>query len=113
MSCNKLSELLPAFTCAIAIGNLWSIYLGVSTLRLEWSRFKMPARLGFVKNILISKASGIFSLTSKKLYKFWRTISFSCFFSWLFGFVCFLKLMISGNKSVWYSLAFSRVILPL
>ena len=29
---NKFYELLPAFTCARAIGNLWSIYLGVSIL---------------------------------------------------------------------------------
>ena len=29
---NILSELLPAFTCARAIGNLVSIYLRVSTL---------------------------------------------------------------------------------
>ena len=29
---NKLSELLPAFTCARAIGNLWSICLGVNIL---------------------------------------------------------------------------------
>ena len=29
---NELSELLPAYTCARAIGNLWSICLGVSIL---------------------------------------------------------------------------------
>ena len=68
ISFNKLSELLPAFTCARAIGNLWSICLGVNVLILEWSRFKMPAPLNFVKNILLSKASRIFSLPSKKLY---------------------------------------------
>ena len=28
---------MPAFTCARAIGNLWSIFLGVNILRLEWS----------------------------------------------------------------------------
>ena len=32
ISFNKLSELLPAFTCARAIGNLWSICFGVSIL---------------------------------------------------------------------------------
>ena len=32
ISFNKLSELLPAFTCASAIGNLWSIYLGDNIL---------------------------------------------------------------------------------
>ena len=32
MSFKKLSELLPAFTCARAIGNLWSICFGVNIL---------------------------------------------------------------------------------
>ena len=33
ISFNKFSEVLPAFASAKAIGNLWSIYLGVKTLR--------------------------------------------------------------------------------
>ena len=33
----KFSDILPAFTCARAISNLWSICLGVSILKLEWS----------------------------------------------------------------------------
>ena len=32
ISFNIFSELLLAFTCARAIGNLWSIYLGVNIL---------------------------------------------------------------------------------
>ena len=32
ISFSKASDALPVFTCAIAIGNLWSICLGVSTL---------------------------------------------------------------------------------
>ena len=32
ISFNKLSDLLSAFTCATAIGNLWSIYSGVNIL---------------------------------------------------------------------------------
>ena len=32
ISFNKRSELLPAFTCASAIGNLWSICLGLTIL---------------------------------------------------------------------------------
>ena len=80
ISFNKLSELLPAFTCASAIGNLWSIYLGVSILSSEWLDFKMPVPLDFIGNILLSNASRTFSLPSKILYKFSRTISFSCFF---------------------------------
>ena len=35
---NKFSDVLPAFTCARTIGNLWSICLGVNILRLEWSK---------------------------------------------------------------------------
>ena len=30
ISFNKFSELLPAFTCARATGNIWSIYFGVN-----------------------------------------------------------------------------------
>ena len=32
MSFNKRSELLPTFTCARAIGNFWSICVGVNIL---------------------------------------------------------------------------------
>ena len=35
ISFNKLSELLSAFICERAIGNLWSIYLGCNILSLE------------------------------------------------------------------------------
>ena len=68
ISFNKLSDLLRAFTCARGIGNLWSICLGDNILGLERSGFKMPEPLDFIENILLSKASRIFSLPSKKLY---------------------------------------------
>ena len=32
---SKFSDVLPAFTCESAIGNLCSIYLGLNTLRFE------------------------------------------------------------------------------
>ena len=32
ISLNRLSELLPAFTCARAVGNLWSVCFGVNIL---------------------------------------------------------------------------------
>ena len=35
ISFNKRSKLLPAFTCARAIGNLWNICLGVNILSSE------------------------------------------------------------------------------
>ena len=34
ISLKKNSDVLPAFTCARAIGNLWSNYLGVNIFRL-------------------------------------------------------------------------------
>ena len=36
ISFGKFSDVLPALTCAKAIGNLWSTCLGVNILRLEW-----------------------------------------------------------------------------
>ena len=64
---NKLFQLLPAFTYARAIGNLWSICLGVSTLSLEWSKFEKSVPIFFIGNILLSKASGTLSLPSKSI----------------------------------------------
>ena len=80
ISFNKFSELLLAFTCARAIANLWSICLGVSTLSLQWSGFKMPAPLDFVKNILLSKVSKIVSLPSKKILQVIKNNFFFLFF---------------------------------
>ena len=37
ISFGKFSDVLPAVTFAWAIVNLWSFYLGVNILRLEWS----------------------------------------------------------------------------
>ena len=34
---SKYSDILHVFTCARAIGNLWSICLGLNILRFEWS----------------------------------------------------------------------------
>ena len=70
----------------------------VNILSLERSKFKKPAPLDFIEDILLSKASRTFYLPSKKLYKFLRTINFSCFFSEPFGFLFFLKFKISTNK---------------
>ena len=36
VSFSKFSDVLPTFTCAIAIGNLWSFCLGHVILRVEW-----------------------------------------------------------------------------
>ena len=37
ISFSKFSDVLPVFTCASAIGILWSICLGLNILRFEWS----------------------------------------------------------------------------
>ena len=37
ISLSKFLDVLPAFTCKRATGNLWTICLGVNVLRLEWS----------------------------------------------------------------------------
>ena len=79
ISFSKLSELLPAVTCARAIGNLWSICLGINILSLDWLVFKMPEPLDFIINILLATALRTFSLPSKKLSKFLKTISLSFF----------------------------------
>ena len=103
---------MPAFTCARAVGNLWGICLGVRTLNLEWSGFKMPVPLDFVENILLSKAPRIFSLHSKNYTSYQEPFLFLVFFSWLLGSVFFLKFMILANRPVWYLSASSILILP-
>ena len=65
--------MLPVFTCARAIGNLWCICLGVSILGLEhWSKTlsETPVPSILIGNIFLSKALRNLSLTSKRLYKF-------------------------------------------
>ena len=59
---SKFSDVLPAFTCARAIGNLWGICLGVNILRLEWSEKPVPLPVVFIGNILLSKALRTLSL---------------------------------------------------
>ena len=65
---------LTALTCTRAIGNLWSICLGVNVLILEWSETlsEKPGPLIFIGKISPSKASKTLSLSSKKVYKFLR-----------------------------------------
>ena len=115
ISFSKFSDVLPAFTCAKAIDNHWSICLGVNIFRLEWSETlsKKPVPAIFIGNILLSKALRTLSLTSERLYKFSRTSSFYCFSLYFFGFSCLLKFNISTNKSLWSLSACFRVIVPL
>ena len=63
-SFSKFSDVLPAFTCARTIGDLWNICLRVNILRLEWSKTlsEKPAPSVFIGNILLSKALRTLSL---------------------------------------------------
>ena len=63
----KFADMLPAFTRARAIVNLWCICLEVSVLRLEWyeTLSEKPAPLIIIANILLSKAHRTLSLPSK------------------------------------------------
>ena len=63
-SFSKFSDVLPAFTCARTIGDLWNICLRVNILRLEWSKTlsEKPAPSVFIRNILLSKALRTLSL---------------------------------------------------
>ena len=64
ISVSQFSKVLSAFTCVRAIGNLWSICLGVNILRLEWSGtfYEKPLSSIFIRNILLSKALRTLSL---------------------------------------------------
>ena len=84
ISLSRFSDVSHAFTYVRAIDNLWSICLGVNILRLEWPEKPVPSI--FIGNIFLSKTLRSLSLSLKRLYKFLRTSSFSCFFSELFGF---------------------------
>ena len=82
ISFSKLSDVLPVFTCARAIGNLSSICLGVSILKLEWSE---NLYLYFCcGNILLSKALRTLSLSSKNITYVFKNIFFLLFFLCIF-----------------------------
>ena len=102
-SFSKFLDVLPAFTCTIAIGILWSICLGVKILRLEWLETMVKF---YRKYFAIECIKNSFS-------KFSGTFSFFCFFSGVSSFSCFLKFKISTNKWRWPLSACSREIVLL
>ena len=71
----KLSHVLPAFTCASAISNLWSICLGVNILSCLWSEslamwsklFINPFTCFSFGNIKLSKVITIFCLPLRSI----------------------------------------------
>ena len=58
ISFEKFSDVLPAFTCARAIGNLWSICLGVKILRSSPCFF--VCNLGYDSRIIIKQSHNFF-----------------------------------------------------
>ena len=78
--------MLPAFTCAGAIGNLWIICVGVHILRLGWfeTLSEKPAPSIFIGNFLLSKELRTLSVsTFQKIIYIFKNISF-LFFSLYF-----------------------------
>ena len=89
---NKLFQLLPAFTYARAIGNLWSICLGVSILSLEWSKFEKTCTYIFYWKYFTFKSIGNSFSTIKKYIKAFKDIFFLLFFFLLLWFCSILKI---------------------
>ena len=72
ISFSKFSDVLPAFTCERAIGNIWSICLGVDNWGLELSEIlsEKPMPSIFIGNVFLSKALRTLSLSSKEYISF-------------------------------------------
>ena len=78
ISFNKFSDVLPTFTCASTIGNLWSICLGVNIL-------SPSPRVAFVENILLLKALRVNCRPSWRAYALSQESLFSFLPSSVFG----------------------------
>ena len=101
---SKSSNLLPAFTSARAIGNLWSTCLEANILRLELSE-KTCTFSFYCKYFGFKSMKNSFSTLKKCI--------FFLFFPWILGPRFFLKAIISTNKLLWPSSASFKVILSL
>ena len=101
ISFSKFSDVLRAFTCARAIGNLWSIWLGGNILSCLWSvtlrsdtlatRSKIlviPFPYFLFGNIWVSKASRTICLPLKSMIGFLRVSIFFLF--WLILLVLYI-----------------------
>ena len=103
ISFSKFSDILPAFTCARAIGNLCSLYLGISILRQErcsrsktvavWSNIsRRPVlSIGLIGNILLSKPLKTISVPAKNAHRLLRVSLFCSFPMGFSGFAFFLN----------------------
>ena len=54
ISFSKFSDVLPAFTCASAIGNLWKIRLGIHILSCFWFKNIRSETLAMQSKMLVS-----------------------------------------------------------
>ena len=88
ISIHKFSDVLPAFTCAWAIGNLWSIFLGLNILR-PFSIFCFICRFRYSFRIIVKQFDNIFSWFVKCFTIFYSTFLliwfFPCFYYLIFS----------------------------
>ena len=97
ISFSKFSDVLPTFTCAKAIGNLWSICVGLNSLSCLWSDTVESKTLATWSEILISPFSCFLNENislSKALWIFWHPLGSIIVFlkvSTFFSFNCFFR----------------------
>ena len=94
ISFNKYSDVLSAFICARAIGNLWSNYLGVNILN-------PLSFVSFVGNIPLLKALRINRWPSWAAYALLEIFLFLFLSSTFFGLDLLLKFSKPSNKLLW------------
>ena len=118
---NKFSDVLPAFTCASAIGNLWRICLGVNILSSFWSEalrletlatwptqsviLVSPFPSFHFASVSLSKVLRTFCVQLRSIIAFLRVSSFFSFLTDLHGFVDSLKISISTFNLIYFSSA--------
>ena len=105
ISFSKFSDVVPAFTCARAIGNLWNICLRVNILsclrsatlatraKFKWCLFLFVCL--FYWKYSTFKAIKMFLSSTKMLCLFSKSAIFFSFLSRVFGFVDYLNLSVS------------------
>ena len=99
ISFSKFSDVLPAFTCANVIVNLWSICLRLNILNCLWSNtvatwFKIhvsPFHCFPFGNIPLSKSLKTFCFPLRSIIAFLRVSAFFSFSDWFFWFCRFFK----------------------
>ena len=101
ISFSNFSGVLPAFTWANAIGNLWSICLGVNILSCLWlktlsKRLLIPFHCFPFGNFPLSKALRSFCFPLRNIIAFLKVIAFFSFLNDSFGFVDSLKISTSS-----------------